>query len=190
MTSPEPIQVRTIRMTAVRVGEHELEVTGHLVDERPAPGHPDWFDTGHTPTIHDMTLTLRVRHPELVITAVGGTMAAHPYTLCSDAVPPLQQLVGLSVARGFMRAVSERFGRQSGCAHLTALVQAMAPVVRQGAGAAFRDWSQPPGPGQDLWVVNTCQAWRADGPLHRRLLAGDIDGLRSLSARRDEPTRP
>jgi hypothetical protein len=31
--------------------------------------------------------------------------------------------------------------------------------------------------------VNTCQAWREDGPLHTRLLANDVEALRALSAR-------
>jgi DUF2889 family protein len=188
-----PAQVRTIRVTATRVGEHELEVTGHLVDERPVGTGVDWLDDGHGTTIHDMTLTLRVRHPDLVVLSVGGTMAEHPYTLCPDALPPLQRLVGLSVARGFTRAVNERFGRQHGCSHLVALVHAMAPVVRQGAGAAFRVAAPPaagvpPGTEHDAWFVNSCQAWREDGPLHRRFVSGDLAGLRALSAR--GPARP
>ena len=181
--APEPVHTRTIRCEARRVGADELEVTGHLVDERPRGG-PKWFDEVGGGVIHDMTLTVRVRHPDLVVTAVEGSMAAHPYTLCPDAVPPLQQLVGLSVRHGFTRAVNERFGRRLGCAHLTALVQAMAPVVRQGAGAAFRDETEPPRAGRDTWFVDTCQAWRADGPLAARLRAGDVEGLRALGARR------
>jgi hypothetical protein len=188
--TPEPAQVRTIRVSATRVAEHELEVTGHLVDERPVGTGVDWLDDGHGAVIHDMRLTIRVRHPDLVITAVSGTMAEHPYTLCPDALPPLQQLVGLSVARGFTRAVNERFGRQHGCAHLAALVHAMAPVVRQGAGVAFHA-AIPPSDARnalrraarDPWFVNSCQAWREDGPLHRQLAAGDMEGMRALSAR-------
>jgi hypothetical protein len=179
-----PIHVRTIRIEARRVGPDELEVTGRLVDDRPQGG-PRWWGVQQDVTIHDMSLTLRVRYPDLTITAVGGTMATHPYTVCPDAVPPLQTLVGLSVAQGFTRAVNERFGRQQGCAHLTALLHAIGPVVRQGAGAAFRDESAVPRP-QDLWFVNTCQAWREDGPLAHRLRAGDVEGLRALSARRPE----
>jgi hypothetical protein len=30
--------------------------------------------------------------------------------------------------------------------------------------------------------VNTCQAWRENGPLHRLIQAGDEAGLRGLSA--------
>jgi hypothetical protein len=176
------VHVRTIRAEVVRVSDEEIEVTGSLVDERPHGG-PRWFDTRVDPTIHDMTLTIRVRHRDLTITHVSGSMATHPYTLCPDAVPPLQELVGLSVRQGFTRAVNERFGRHHGCAHLTALIQALGPVVRQGAGA-LRDEARLPRP-EDHWWVNTCQAWRDDGPLTQRLRAGDLEGLKALSARQD-----
>jgi hypothetical protein len=168
--------VRTIRADCRRIGDTELEVTGHLVDERP---HAE------PRIVHDMTLTVRVRHPDLVITGVEGRMDHRPYTLCTDAVPPLQQLVGLSVMRGFVRAVNERFGRQLGCAHMTALIHAIAPVVKQGADAVFYEDEIMPSPGQELWFVNTCQAWREDGPLHQRVRAGDAAGLRAFSARDD-----
>jgi hypothetical protein len=176
-----PLHTRTLRMDAVRVSDTELEVTGRLIDDRPEP--EDWFGVPSGLVIHDMQVTLRVRHPDLVITAADAAMHERPYTLCTDAVPPLQRLIGLSVARGFTRAVNERLGRARGCAHLTALVHAIAPVVRQAAGVAFRGTRQAPDPATDLWFVNTCQAWREDGPLHTRLLANDVAGLRALSAR-------
>lgn len=181
MSEPIPLHTRTIRMDAARVSDVELEVTGRLVDERPEP--EDWFGVPSGLVIHDMRVTLRVRHPDLVITAVSAGMDARPYTLCTDAVDPLQRLVGLSVAQGFTRAVNERLGRAHGCAHLTALVHAIAPVVRQAAGVAFRA-SATPDPVTDRWFVNTCQAWRENGPLHTRLIANDVEGLRALSAHR------
>ena len=176
-----PLHTRTIRMDAVRVSETELEVTGRLLDERSEP--EEWFGLTSGLVIHDMRVTLRVRHPDLVITAASAGMDERPYTICTDAVGPLQRLLGLSVARGFTRAVNERLGRAQGCAHLTALVHAIAPVVRQAAGVAFRGTQTAPDASRDLWFVNTCQAWREDGPLHTRLLANDVDGLRALSAR-------
>lgn len=182
----EQVHVRTIRMEVTRAAPDTLDVRGRLCDERPEGG--GWFGIEQGTVIHDMTVTLRVRHPDLVITGVAAEMAARPYTICSDAVGPLQQLVGLSVARGFTRAVNERFGRQQGCAHLTALIQAMAPVIRQGATAAFRDQQDLPRADGDLWFVNTCQAWRENGLLHSRLLAGDIEGLKALSARPAGPS--
>jgi hypothetical protein len=174
-----PVHVRTIRVEIAPAGEREIDITATLVDERPA-GNPSCFGSEPPPVIHDMRLGLRVRHPGLVITAVRSEMAAHPYPICPDALPPLQELVGLSIARGFTREVNERFGRQRGCAHLTALIHAMAPAVRQGAGVAFGD--HEPAAVADPWFLNTCQAWREDGPLHRLIQAGDEAGLRDLSA--------
>ena len=114
--TPRPVHVRTIRVEVAPAGPHELDVTATLVDERPGD-NPEWFGSTPPPVIHDMRLGLRVRHPDLVITAVRSEMASHPYTICPEALPPLGQLVGLSIARGFTREVNERFGRQRGCAH-------------------------------------------------------------------------
>jgi hypothetical protein len=185
----DPVHVRTLTMEARRVGDSGLEVRGRLIDERPRGPGVGWFGATSGSIIHDMRVTLRVRHPDLVITAVTAEMASHPYSLCPDAVEPLQQLVGLSVARGFMRAVNERFGRQFGCAHLTALVQAMAPVVRQAMGPAFREYEEIPTSGSETWFVNTCQAWKDGGLLHQRLAAGDLEGLKALSARTPRAAR-
>ena len=137
-TKTPPVHVRTIRVEIARAGEHELEIAATLVDERPSD-NPRWFGAEPPRVIHDMRLGLRVRHPDLVITEARSEMASHPYTICPDALPPLQQLVGLSISRGFTRDVNERFGRQRGCAHFTALIHAVAPAVRQGAGVGFPD---------------------------------------------------
>lgn len=184
--SDTPVQIRTLTMEARRVDDAALEVTGRLVDDRPRGAGVGWFGASEGTIIHDMRVTLRVRYPDLVVTGVAAEMVTRPYTLCPAALEPLQQLVGLSVARGFTRAVNERFGRQLGCAHMTALIQAMAPVVRQAVGPAFRDEAELPrldGGPEEGWFVNSCQAWKEGGLLHQRLAAGDLEGLKALAAR-------
>lgn len=162
-----PAHVRTIRIDAVEgqevAGERLLRVHGLLEDRRPR-GVPDWLRHDGD-VIHHMEVTLTVRYPEFVITAIDGTMATFPHAgVCPDALPPLQSLVGVSVARGFTRAVNARLGRERGCTHIVALILAMGPVVRQGAGAAF-GFTTPPEPGERPWFINSCQAWREGGPL-------------------------
>ncbi len=178
----QPVHVRTIRVEAAEAGPGELEVTGTLLDERPR-GQVRWEGDDGARVVHDMTVTLRVRYPDFVITEARATMAAYPYAICPEALSPVEQLVGLSVARGFVRAAQERVGRERGCAHLTALILAMALVVKQGAGAAFRGERNAPRDAVDLWFINTCQAWRQDGPLHLLLKRGDVEGLKAMSAR-------
>ncbi len=157
-------------------------MTGTLLDERPR-GQVRWEGDDGARVVHDMTVTLRVRYPDFVITEARATMAAHPYAICPEALSPVEQLVGLSVARGFVRAAQERVGRERGCAHLTALILAMALVVKQGAGAAFRGERDAPRDAADLWFIDTCQAWRKDGPLHSLLKRGEVERLKAMSAR-------
>jgi hypothetical protein len=184
-TAPLPAHIRTIQVDAIDVpdegGARRLRVKGILEDRRPRGIPATIHHDGEV--IHHLELTLVVRFPDHVIVAVEGEMATTPYpAICPDALPSLPSLVGLSVARGFTRAVNERLGRERGCTHLVALIHAMGPVVRQGAGAAFgfapRDEPRPAvplerppedqrqGPGAEPWFVNSCQAWRAGGPLH------------------------
>ena len=172
---PLPVHVRTIRIDAVETAAGggppaALRVHGVLEDRRPR-GVPDWLQHDGD-VIHHMEVTLTVAWPELVITAIEGAMRTFPYAgVCPDALPPLQSLVGVAVGRGFTRAVNERVGRERGCTHVAALILTMGPVVRQGAGAAFG--FVKPGSSAAPWFINSCQAWREGGPLHRRFLAGE-----------------
>jgi hypothetical protein len=173
---PLPVHVREIRIDAVVTrasGETpaSLRVHGMLEDRRPR-NMPDWIQHDGD-VIHHMEVTLTVSWPELVITAIEGTMRTVPHPeVCPDAVPPLQSLVGVAVGRGFTRAVNERIGRERGCTHVAALIQAMGPVVRQGAGAAFG--FVKPGSGAMPWFINSCQAWREGGPLHRSFMPESV----------------
>jgi hypothetical protein len=175
---PLPVHVRTIRIDAAKVvaeGETEraaLRVHGSLEDRRPQ-GVPDWIQHDGD-VIHHMEVTLSVTWPDLAVSAIDGEMRTFPHAgVCPDALPPLQGLVGVTVGRGFTRAVNERIGRERGCTHVAALILAMGPVVRQGAGAAF-GFAAPGDPNGTPWFVNSCQAWREDGPLHRAWRAGEM----------------
>jgi hypothetical protein len=173
---PLPVHVRTIRIEAVEVagvGEGPaLRVRGSLEDRRPR-GAPDWIEHDGD-VIHHMEVALTVSWPALGISAIEGVMRTFPHAgVCPDALPPLQSLVGVTVGPGFTRAVNERIGRERGCTHVTALILAMGPVVRQGAGAAF-GFAAPGAAGGTPWFVNSCQAWREGGPLHRAWLGGQV----------------
>jgi Protein of unknown function (DUF2889) len=173
---PLPVHVRTIRIDAAeaeaRGDVRVLRVRGTLEDRRPQ-GVPDWIQHDGD-VIHHMEVTLTVTWPALAVVGIDGVMHTFPHAgVCPDALPPLQSLVGVTVGPGFTRAVNQRIGRERGCTHVAALILAMGPVVRQGAGAAF-GFTAPGDPHGTPWFVNSCQAWREGGPLHQAWIARKI----------------
>ena len=167
-----PVHRRTIEL---EVFEHPetFEVVARLRDERP------WADgVDHVRHLHDMTLHVDVRRVDLTIVASRAEMRTFPHAECPGIEEKFGELVGLNVARGYTRAVQERFGRQLGCTHLEFLARAVGPVVVQATtsamarasdGAGRREGS---GGGALSWLENTCHVWAKDGPGQQKIEAG------------------
>ncbi|MGI9595922.1 MAG: DUF2889 domain-containing protein [Acidimicrobiales bacterium] len=167
---------RTYSVRAYRRSDTELLIRGQIQDQKP-PGvyvaeDPDPL------TVHHMIVDIVVEFPTLEITAAEVVMETHPHTSCTSITGHYDELVGLSIARGFTHKIRELFGGPRGCTHTTALLQAMAPVAIQSI------WSmQATDPGEGTPVpapmpknptdeqirerfahnLNSCHVWREDG---------------------------
>ena len=170
---PAVLHDREYRVRAYRLAADRLLVQGAIRDQKP-PGlyladDPDPL------TIHHMQLSLEVGFPDLEVTAATVHFEAHPNTACPTITDHYGRLVGLSIARGFTHRVRELFGGPRGCTHVTALLQAMAPVAVQCfysmSAAEARDAGRPsPIETGDLedgeaWkrIIGTCHVWDPDG---------------------------
>jgi hypothetical protein len=157
-----PLHTRTITMDCYVAGS-SLEAVGRLSDRR--RGSSPLIGVG---LIHDMELRLRVEMSSMTITAARAQMHAHPHLDCSDIEPAFQQLVGLSIMRGYNKKVQELLGRERGCTHLEFLARALGPVVIQGvtsAGIQERPLAEvAAGAQQQSWMRNTCHIWADGGP--------------------------
>jgi Protein of unknown function (DUF2889) len=169
--------IRTIDMQVfARDGYHV--VIGSLHDKRPwATGRAGPRD------VHHMELGIVVRLADLVIVDAEATMGHFPHPECPSITDSFSELVGLSVARGFTRAVQDRFGRERGCSHLEFLARALGPVVIQSltAAAARRmEEGAVEGLAQTTngmeWLTNTCHIWSEDGIGLQKLAAGWVVG--------------
>jgi hypothetical protein len=78
-----------------------------------------------------MKVDLVIAYPSMEITDVRVLFEEHPYEQCPTITSGYRKLIGMSISRGFTRAVREAFGGPNGCSHTTALLQAMAPVAMQ-----------------------------------------------------------
>lgn len=123
-----PIHRRSYECEVFEEGDGRLRVRGRLVDTKPLGlGVAD----GEPLAIHDMAIDLIVSYPEFTIVGVETAMNVHPYDVCTDILTDYQQLVGLSITRGYSRKVRDLFGGPGGCSHIGALLQALGPVAIQ-----------------------------------------------------------
>ena len=124
-----PIHTRHYNVEAFKKADDELVLRGTVHDTKP----PGLYIVGDTErlTIHHMIVEITVTFPQLVITDARVVFDGFPNETCPGITPHYEKLVGLSIARGFTHKVRELFGGPRGCTHVTALLQAMAPVAVQ-----------------------------------------------------------
>lgn len=183
---PEGLPVlhdREYRVRAYRMAPDRILLRGAVRDQKPPglylPDDPEPL------TVHHMQLSLEVAFPSLVIEAASVDFETHPERSCPSIVEHYGGLVGLSIARGFTHRVRELFGGPRGCTHVTALLQAMAPVAvqtmwsmrsyeaLQQGGAMFPRPTDQPDDGMWRGNVNTCHVWAEDGEVVAAREAGE-----------------
>lgn len=190
LAGPKPggalIHQRAYEIGSYFEDDEHCRLIGHIRDVKP----DGMWGIGDTEpmTIHHMELHIVFHAPTTVITEIFTHMHITPHAECQFIKASYQQLVGLSIARGFTSKVKELFGGPRGCTHIGALTNAMAPVAIQSLWAFFhRDHdastftsssSETPEEVQARREaatamrerefkrnLNTCHVWAEDGPM-------------------------
>ena len=138
-------------------------------------------------TMHHMQVTLEVEFPSRIIVSVEARLLAYPHDLCPSIEQHYDELVGLSIARGFTNKVRELFGGPRGCSHTTALLQAMAPIAMQSTKSVECIEAERAGepnpiivrPPSESWktLANTCHVWADDGPRKAEVERGGVQTI-------------
>lgn len=175
---------REYRVRAFLVADDRVVIQGALRDQQPpgafVPNDPEPL------AVHHMQVSLTVSFPDLTIVDIDTHYEVHPHDVCPTITEHYRNLIGLSIARGFTHKVRELFGGPRACTHVTALLQAMAPVAVQ----CFWSWRRATAPEQmspeqaqapesplrddGVWRrnVNTCHVWAEDAPMVQALETG------------------
>jgi hypothetical protein len=193
----EPLHGRQYQVRAWRLSEDAMLLRGAVMDLRPGPPlaarivAAGGVDDGRPLPNHHMIVDLTVGYPSLVIQDASVVFESYPQPGCPGISPHYRELIGLSIARGFVHEVRQRFGGPRGCTHTTALLQAMVPValqaifaMRQAQRLTGAD-EQPEGAAEqgDTFMRDTCHIWSADGDMWANLQAGQPVPM-SLATRR------
>ena len=173
-----PIHRRSIDIEAFDAPDH-LELICYFRDERP------WAAGTEHHVVHKMELEIDVRKNDLVITRAEARMLHFPHVECPGITPKFGELVGVSVARGYNRAVQERFIGVAGCTHLEFMARALGPAVVQATQSArgYARITSGTGPREvtvSPFMRNTCHVWSDGGPAMQKIEAGWKPGLVGL----------
>ena len=171
----EAVHTRSIVCRSFRRDDGLLDIDGRFIDTRPFAYDSDFRGRCQAGSaLHNMQLRLTIAR-DRSIAALVSAMPSTPYEGCAGVNPNFQRLVGLSIAKGFRKAMREKIGGVEGCTHIVALLDAMsAAAVQAFASAAYA----PKKPGQPepvrIWkldaLVDTCFSYQRDGEVMKRLL--------------------
>jgi hypothetical protein len=115
-----------------------------------------------------MTVTVTVDQRGVIRDATAA-MNRFPHAECSSIEPAVRSLAGISVTRGYNKAVAEVLGRQRGCTHLEFLARAIGPMVIQAWASRAARLNGPAGIGEVVrddavgWLANSCHLWASGG---------------------------
>jgi hypothetical protein len=179
----EAVHTRSIVCRSFRRDDGLLEVDARFIDTRPFAYASEFLgECAPGAALHNLQLRVtvdRTRHVVALVSAMPGT----PYGGCAEVNANFQRIVGLSMGRGFKRALRDRLGGTQGCTHMLALLEATAAAVVQ---AFASNAHLPERPGQPAPVrvfrreslLDSCWSYRADGPVMRELEARERNPAR------------
>ena len=170
----EAVHTRSIVCRSFRREDGLVDVDGRFIDTRPYAYDSPWRGRCQPGSaLHNMQLRLTINR-ERQIVALESAMPATPYEGCAEVNPNFQALVGLSMARGFRKALREKLDGVAGCTHVLALLDAMAAAAMQ-SFASIANAPRLPGQPEPVRVfslaalVNSCYSYREDGPVMQRM---------------------
>lgn len=167
-TKKQKIHTRRIDIATYEGGSDSVIVEGVLTDERLATSYRPTGEPLPPGTVHHMVIRMEVRGPKLVIEDIEVEMPTVPMPECRETLDSLLPIKGLPIVSGFTNRVKDLVGGAKGCAHLMALITAMASAAVQGAWAAMTSKPRDPAtflPGAVERIKDTCRVWRSDGPM-------------------------
>ena len=166
------LHTRTIEVTTYDYDGQRIIVEGSLKDDRFQKTHVITGETFPRGVMHHMAIRLLVNCSNLLIEDIDVELITVPHEACRETIDCLAPIKGLTITKGFTAKIKKMAGGNRGCTHLVELLTAMAPAAFQGFGAHQSQKPAAVDPDQAKMIfkilVNTCRAWREDGPFVER----------------------
>jgi hypothetical protein len=194
----EHLHTRTVTCQGFLRQDGLWDIEGRIVDVKTYPFDSEWRGRVEAGTpVHEMWIRLTI-DDRMEIKEVAAATDHSPFQICPDILPNFQRLIGLRIGHGFTREVRARLGGPQGCTHIVEMLQQVATVAFQTtvakraqalrkqqkeaaepaevAGDPAQSPAQPAAPKRRPIVIDTCHAWKSDGPLVQRYLPEFFSG--------------
>ena len=161
------VHTRNIQVATYTDETDAIIVEGHLTDNRLMDSYRSGGAVIPPGIVHDMVIRLKIKGPRLKIEDVDVEMSTVPHEDCEQTRRSLEPIIGMEIVSGFTLRIKALVGGAKGCAHLMALLTAMASAAVQGAWSAV---TREPVDNPDFKhhtldrIKDTCYVWRSDGP--------------------------
>lgn len=171
------LHTRAVIMQGFRRDDGLWDIEGEMKDSKTGPW-PSW-ESGEQPPdvpIHHMQVRITLDNT-YTVRAIAAALPSIPFAECTGGLPPLQGLVGASIARGWRKTLETTLGGTRGCTHLRELLMNLGTVAYQTVGGEARrqEWEALPEPRIRPPVATSpkphwdkCVGWRLDGEVIRR----------------------
>lgn len=174
----EPAHNRKIDISTYSADESHIITEGRLTDIRLKDYYKFTGERVDAGILHDMSLVLLIRTPEMVIEDLEVIIDTVPRNDCLLIAESLEPVIGMSVTGGFTSKVRETAGGTKGCTHLLNLIVTMAPAIMQGYWAYI--YQQKPdlskissrnrSGSMSRGLKNSCFTWREEGEAYQKMV--------------------
>ncbi len=165
----ENIHNRNLDISSYIVDDVHILITGEFKEKNQVTVYERDGEAVEPHIFHHMQIQLLVKCAELKIVDIKAKIPGAPHDdVCREVENSLENIKGTVIAPGFTSKVKRAAGGTKGCVHLTTLLLSMAPAVLQ-AYWIFnaRNIERNDNSEVDIsrYLINTCWAWRKDGPI-------------------------
>ena len=165
-----PMHTRRVVYESYIRDDKLFDLEGRLVDTKAYAYHEPYRGVRAAgDTLHEMVVRLTIGI-DMVVREIHVSMPATPYPPCGQAQLNFAGLVGLSLARGWRKALDEKVGAVLGCTHVREMLAHMPTIGYQ----TLSGWSLRSAEGmQDVPLraegqprfIDGCRGWASDGPV-------------------------
>ncbi len=176
----EPAHTRRIELQGYNREDGLFDIEARLTDTKSYgfdAADRGWIDPGAP--LHGTAMRLTIDE-NFTIVAFEAATDYSPYRICPEIAPNYAKLAGLRIGPGFLRAVAERVGGVHGCTHLRELMQQMGTVAYQTLYPVLARRKKPGIASGRPSLLNTCYAYREDGPVVQQRWPDAYTGERAV----------